>query len=184
MGFTLKEICEAVGGYTEGDATIIVNSVAEPGLATEMDLAFAADPKFADQIKYGDAKVAILSPGMNFKDYGLKGALVVERARYAMASLTKLVDNGQRFQKGIHSTAIVSDKSNIGENASIGAYAIISDGVDLGEGSVVGPMCYIGTDSKIGANAYLREGVKIGSDVFIGDRFIAQPGAVLSLIHI
>ena len=22
MGFTLKEICEAVGGYTEGDATI------------------------------------------------------------------------------------------------------------------------------------------------------------------
>tara|TARA_B100001079_G_scaffold170602_1_gene146368 strand:- start:265 stop:1359 length:1095 start_codon:yes stop_codon:yes gene_type:complete len=179
MGFTLKEICEAVGGYTEGDANITVNSVSEPGLATEMDLAFAADPKFADQIKYGDAKVAILSPGMNFKDYGLKGALVVERARYAMASLTKLVDNGQRFQKGIHSTAIVSDKSNIGENASIGAYAIISDGVDLGEGSVVGPMCYIGTDSKIGANAYLREGVKIGSDVFIGDRFIAQPGAVI-----
>ena len=43
MGFTLKEICEAVGGYTEGDATIIVNSVAEPGLASEIDLAFAAD---------------------------------------------------------------------------------------------------------------------------------------------
>ena len=35
MGFTLKEICKAVGGYTEGDATIIVNSVAEPGLASE-----------------------------------------------------------------------------------------------------------------------------------------------------
>ena len=35
MGFTLKEICEAVGGYTEGDATITVNSVSEPGLATE-----------------------------------------------------------------------------------------------------------------------------------------------------
>ena len=107
MGFTLKEICEAVGGYTEGDDTITVNSVSEPGLATEMDLAFAADPKFADQIKFGDAKVAILSPGMNFKDYGLNGALVVERARYVMASLTKLVDNGQRFQKGVHSLSLI-----------------------------------------------------------------------------
>ena len=74
---------------------------------------------------------------------------------------------------------VVSDKSNIAKDVSIGAYAIISDGVDLGEGSVVGPMCYIGTDTKIGAKAYLREGVKIGSDVFIGDRFIAQPGAVV-----
>ena len=179
MGFTLREICEAVGGYTEGDATIIVNSVSEPGLATEMDLAFAADSRYADKIKYGDAKVAILSPGMNFKDYGLDGALIVERARYAMSTLTKLVDRGQRFQKGTHSTAIVSDKSNIGKDVSIGAYAVISDGVNLGEGSVVGPMCYIGADTKIGLNAYLREGVKIGSDVFIGDRFIAQPGAVI-----
>ena len=38
MGFTLKEICEAVGGHTEGDDTITVNSVSEPALATEMDL--------------------------------------------------------------------------------------------------------------------------------------------------
>ena len=76
MGFTLKEICEAVGGYTEGDATIIVNSVAEPGVACEIDLAFAADINFANQIKDGASKVAILSPGMNFRDYGLDGALI------------------------------------------------------------------------------------------------------------
>ena len=78
MGFTLKEICEAVGGYTEGDATIIVNSVTEPGLASEIDLAFAADINFADQIKDGASKVAILSPGMNYRDYGLDGALIVD----------------------------------------------------------------------------------------------------------
>ena len=82
MGFTLKEICEAVGGYTEGDATIIVNSVAEPGLASEIDLAFAADINFANQIKDGASKVAILSPGMNFRDYGLDGALIVDRPRF------------------------------------------------------------------------------------------------------
>ena len=179
MGFSLKEICEAVGGYTEGDATIIVNSVSEPGLASETDLAFATDINFADQIKDGACKVAILSPGMNYRDYGLDGALIVERPRFAMSSLTKLVDKGQRYPTGIHSTAVVSNKSNIAENVSIGPYAVISDGVNIGEGSVVGPMCYIGADTKIGNNAYLREGVKIGSDVVIGERFIAQSGAVI-----
>ena len=179
MGFTLKEICEAVGGYTEGDATIIVNCVSEPGLAGEMDLAFAADINYADQIKDGACKVAILSPGMNFRDYGLDGALIVERPRFALSGLTKLFDKGQRYTTGIHSTAVVSNKSNIADNVSIGPYAVISDGVCIGEGSVVGPMCYIGVDTKIGNNAYLRESVKIGSDVVIGERFIAQPGAVI-----
>ena len=45
MGFTLKEICEAVGGYTEGDATIIVNSVAEPGLASDCLLYTSPSPR-------------------------------------------------------------------------------------------------------------------------------------------
>ena len=179
MGFTLKEICEAVGGYTEGDATIIVNSVAEPGLASEIDLAFAADINFANQIKDGASKVAILSPGMNFRDYGLDGALIVDRPRFAMSGLTKIFDQGQRYPTGIHSTAIVSNKSKIAKNVSIGPYSIISDGVDIGEGSVIGPMCFVGVDTKIGDNAYLREGVKIGSDVIIGKRFIAQSGAVI-----
>ena len=120
MVFSLKEICEAVGGYTEGDATIIVNSVSEPGLAGEMDLAFAADINYADQIKDGACKVAILSPGMNFRDYGLDGALIVERPRFALSGLTKLVDKGQRYSTGIHSTAVVSNKSNIADNVSIG----------------------------------------------------------------
>ena len=113
MVFSLKEICEAVGGYTEGDATIIVNCVSEPGLAGEMDLAFAADINYADQIKDGACKVAILSPGMNFRDYGLDGALIVERPRFALSGLTKLFDKGQRYTTGIHSTAVVSNKSTI-----------------------------------------------------------------------
>ena len=179
MGFTLREISEAVGGYTEGDSTIVVTSVSEPGLASAMDLAFAADEKFADQIKNGDAKVAILSPGMNFRDYGLEGAVFVKRARFVMSTLTKLVDKGQRYPRGIHRTACISNKANIPENVTVGPYVVISDGVHLGENSVIGPMCFIGADTKIGANAYLREGVKIGSDVSIGERFIAQPGAVV-----
>ena len=60
MGFTLREISEAVGGYTEGDSTIVVTSVSEPGLASAMDLAFAADEKFADQIKINPVRKSCL----------------------------------------------------------------------------------------------------------------------------
>ena len=68
MSFTLREISDAVGGYTEGDSTIVVTSVSDPGLASAMDLAFAADEKFADQIKIGKEKVGRLAPGMDERD--------------------------------------------------------------------------------------------------------------------
>ena len=50
-----------------------------------------------------------------------------------MSTLTKLVDKGQRYPKGIHRTACISKKSYIQENVTVGPYVVISDGVHLGE---------------------------------------------------
>ena len=51
--------------------------------------------------------------------------------------------------------------------------------VQIGDNCIIGPQCYIGSNSILGLNCYLREGVKIGSDTIIGDRFFAQPSAVV-----
>jgi UDP-3-O-[3-hydroxymyristoyl] glucosamine N-acyltransferase len=56
---------------------------------------------------------------------------------------------------------------------------VISSNVKIGDNSTIGPQCYIGANTTLGKKCYLREGVKIGSDVSIGDRFIAQPSAII-----
>lgn len=55
----------------------------------------------------------------------------------------------------IHSTAIVSSKAKIGNNVSIGPYAVIEDDVE------------IGSDCRIGPHAVIYNGARIGNKVVI-----------------
>jgi UDP-3-O-[3-hydroxymyristoyl] glucosamine N-acyltransferase len=46
MKFTVKEIANSIGAEFFGDPLIKVSSVAEPKLASELDIALAINPKF------------------------------------------------------------------------------------------------------------------------------------------
>ena len=57
--------------------------------------------------------------------------------------------------------------------------AVVCAGAKIGAGTVIGPQAFVGTNAQIGTMGFLREGVRIGARVKIGERFIAQPGAVV-----
>jgi len=179
MTYTIAEIAKAIGADVLGDGAIRVSNVCDPVNAGPDDIALAMDPKYAELLSQGRARAAILWPGADYKSYGLAAALVAPRPRYAMATLSALVDKGQRFSEGVHPSAVVDPTAQLGVGVSIGPLSVIAPHAVIGAGSVIGPQCYIGFGTRIGANAYLREGVKIGADVVIGDRFVAQPGATV-----
>ena len=56
----------------------------------------------------------------------------------------------------IHSTAIVSPKSNLGNQCKVGAYAIVEEGVTIGE------------KCDIEAHAIIKKGTVLGNDVRVG----------------
>ncbi|MGH1356566.1 MAG: UDP-3-O-(3-hydroxymyristoyl)glucosamine N-acyltransferase [Thalassovita sp.] len=179
MAHTVQDIATALGAEAFGDLDLKIDGVAEPAMAGPRDLALAMSPKYAEGLAQGQAQVAMLWAGADWQGLGLKAMLVAPRPRFAMSSLSQMMDLGQGYAAGVHPSAVVDPSADLGEGVSIGPLTVISAGAKIGAGSIIGPQCFVGADVTLGAGAYLREGVKLGARVTIGRNFIAQPGATV-----
>lgn len=179
MRLTLSEIASLLDADVFGDASIVIEGLAEPAAAGPADLALATRESYANGLSKGQARAALLWPGADASELGLDGALIPNRPRYAMAALTRAADPGQGFGAGIHPSAVIDPSARIADDASIGPFCVVGADVVIDKGAVFGPHCTIGRGTRIGKDAYLRERVTLGAGVHIGDRFMAQPGAVV-----
>ena len=179
MGFTLNEIAQALAAKPVGAADLRITGAAEPADAGPDDLALAMMPDFAEGLKSGAARCAMLHEDTDWQALGLEAAILVARPRFAMADLTGLLDPGQGWGAGLDKSAVIEPTAKLGEGVSVGPLAVICKGAKIGAGTVIGPQCFIGAEAVIGPDSFLREGVKIGARVRIGARFRAQPGAII-----
>ncbi|MCF2870554.1 UDP-3-O-(3-hydroxymyristoyl)glucosamine N-acyltransferase [Octadecabacter sp. G9-8] len=163
MPQTLKDIAASLGAETLGDASLLVDRLAEPLEARVGDLALAVAPKFAANLQASAARAAVVWPGADLTELGLDGAIVAPRGRLAMAGLTQLMDDDPSFPDG----------------AGIHPMSVIDATAVIGAGARIGPFVTVGPQTVIGDNATLHAGVKIGARVRIGDNFIAQAGAAI-----
>ena len=180
MGYTVRQISQALGASFEGDADIVVSGASEPAYCGSEDIALAMTYDYAEKLKDGSARVAILWEGADWQTYGLDAAIFVSRPRFALAGLSKVMDGGQSYDKAIHPNAFVHPTAKLGSNVAIGAFSYVAADAEIGDDSVLAPQVCIGANAYIGSNALLKEGVKIGARVQIGARFIAQPGVVVA----
>ena len=177
MGYSIQDIAAALGAEACGQTELLIDTLREPALSSRNDLALAIDPKYAADLARGSARAAILWANADWQALKLEAAILVARPRFAMATLTALLDTGPGFSAVIDPSAIIAKDAKIGKNVGIGALSVISSGAVIGDDSLIGPMCFVGVDATIGTNALLREGVKIAHKVQIGTRFVSQPGA-------
>lgn len=181
MPQSLKDIAASLGAETLGDASVLVDRLAEPLMAKAGDLALAVAPKFAGHLQASAARAAVVWPGADITTLGLDGAIVAPRGRLAMAGLTQMMDDEPAFsgQANMHPSAVIDETAVIGEGAQIGPFVVIAAGVKIGPNARIGAHASIGHEAQIGANATFHAGVKIGPRVQIGDGFIAQSGAAI-----
>ncbi len=176
MVHTLSEIASALGADLYGNGSITITRVSEPGQAARDHLALAMDPKYGEGLQDGHARAAMLWPGADWVGLGLEGAIIAPRPRFALAGLSSIMDLGQGYAPGVHSSALVDPTAEVAADASIGPFSVIAAGAKIGAGCVIGPQCHIGQNATLGAGSFLREHVSIGARATIGARFIAQPG--------
>ncbi|SFI23701.1 UDP-3-O-(3-hydroxymyristoyl)glucosamine N-acyltransferase [Jannaschia pohangensis] len=177
--FTLAEIAESLGHPVVGDASVVLRRVAEPQAAGPDDLALAMSPAYGPALSAGAARAAILWDGADWQSFGLAGAILVPRARLAMAGITAALDAGPRVKIGVHPSAIIEDGAEIGPDCAIGPHVVIGANARVGARARIGASVTIAEDAVIGDDALIYPGVHIGARVRIGDRFVAQPGAVI-----
>lgn len=179
MAHTIRDIAAALGASAEGALDLIVTGVAEPASAGPDDLALAMDPKYVAGLTEGAARAAVLWLGADWRAMGLQAAIFVARPRLAMSGITRAFDPGPDIAPGIHPLAVVHDSAQIGEGAAIGPFVTIGAGAVIGPRARIAPHTSIAEGARIGADALIHAGVRICHHVSIGDRLIAQPGAVV-----
>lgn len=177
--YTLGEIGAALGAEVVGRGDIRISGASEPADAGPEDLALAMDPKYAAALSQGNARAAMLWSDADWRDLGLDGAVLVPRARVAMAGVTKMLDPGVTVARGVHPTAVVDPSAVLAEGVAVGPLVVIGPGARIGAGAVIDSHCALGADVELGPGACLHSGVRIGQGVRIGARFTAQPGAVI-----
>ena len=152
MEFTVQEIAKSLEAEFFGDPKIKITSIAEPSLASEHDIALAIHPKYLDDLNGTSAECALLTKGVDWSQYGLRAAILVSRPKFAMSTLSAMVDRGQHYNPGIHPSAIIDPSAQIGKNVLIDAMTVISSNVKIGDNSTIGPQCYIGANTTLGKN--------------------------------
>ncbi|MEO1468785.1 MAG: UDP-3-O-(3-hydroxymyristoyl)glucosamine N-acyltransferase [Pseudomonadota bacterium] len=179
MTQTIAAIAAATGLDAAGDTAVLVERPAEPAAAGPADLALAMAPKYAEALRAGRARAAVLWPGADWQALGLEAALFAPRARRALAGITTHFAPPIDLDPGVHPTAVIAPDAVIGADAWIGPYAVVRPGAQLGEGSRIGAHASIGAGAVLGAGVILWPGVRIGHGCVLGDGVAVQANAVI-----
>ena len=178
--FNIQDLADALNGQAVGNVNMQITGASEPQDANSGLLAIATSPKYVAKLKMGHASMALLTAGTDWQSLDLEAAILVARPRFAMAALSCRLDGHWRSgAPGVHPQAVIDSTAEVAKGARIGAFCYIGPGVILGKNAWLGTHISLSDGCEIGADATLMDGVRIGRNVRIGDRFIAQAGAVV-----
>lgn len=171
----LDEIVARLGGFVEGDASVVVSQVATLTSATSGQIAFLANPKYRQQLHTTKASAVILPPQFS-ADTSLPR--IVHPNSYAYyARLVSLLSPAPLRPLGIHPSAVVH--SQIPPSACIGEKVVIGCNTKIGENVTLYPGCVIGDGVSIGEDSVFYPNVVVYCDCIIGERAVIQAGAII-----
>src|SRR5690348_5935131 len=118
----LQQIAEALGCRLEGDGNLEISGVSGMEQAGPGRLTFLANPKYAHKVKSTKASAILVSdalPGI--------ACLVSENPYLDFARALALFYRPPQPARGIHPLAYIAPTAVVGENCSIGPFAVVGD---------------------------------------------------------
>ena len=169
MSLRLGQFVDALGGSLEGgDANTAIARIAPLESATEADLSFLNNPRYAAQLAASRAACVIVAPQLRAQALA-RGACIVTDDPYAyFARATQLWAraHGLVAEPGIHASAVVHPEAQVDASASIGPLCVVERGALVGAHTVLKSRVTVGARCRIGARCIVHAGVSIGADGF------------------
>jgi len=180
MKLTLRDLAEKLGCHLLGDSSISVTNVSSLQSATSESLVFVEDVQYLDAALSSSAAAVIVGEfaAGNFAASAKKPLLISPQPRLAFARAARRLRDPDR-NRVIHPSAIVPASAELGKNVAIGARAILGEHVKVGDETTIGSGSVIGDNVAIGGHCRLDANVTIYPGTTLGDRVVAQAGAVL-----
>jgi len=177
MKITLSEIAALSGGVVRGDGNFVVEGAAGLDEATEKDISFLSNAKYASRLKATRAGALLLPPETETD----RPAVLLKNPSYGWAKVLEVLEKERRRPPagGVHATALVAPTAQLGAGVTIGPYVVIEDGAVVGDNTVIQAHGFIGADTTIGRDCLFHPRVTVRERVTIGDRCIFHPGVVI-----
>ncbi|MFQ3234897.1 MAG: UDP-3-O-[3-hydroxymyristoyl] glucosamine N-acyltransferase [Paraglaciecola sp.] len=178
---SLQELAMHIGAElhllgTDNEDTVICG-LATLASAAKGQASFLSNSRYRNQLEITAAQAVILQPGD--LSHCPCSALVMDNPYIGFALAAQLLDTTPNAARGISPQAVIADDVKLGENISIGAFAVLETGVKLEENVQIGPGCFIGKDAHIGANTKLWANVSVYHSVRIGRDCLVQSATVI-----
>ena len=145
-------------------------------LAAATDLCFAERDDQFDAVA-SSAAAAFIVPE-SFPELPERILLRAPRPREAFFRISEHFVPASEIS-GIHPSAQIDPRAQLGADVSVGPCAVIGAGVHVGAGSVIGPGCYLGPNVEIGTGCVIEANVTVHWSCELGDRCVVHSGAVI-----
>lgn len=175
--FTLKQLAQKLDAELVGDPDCKITSVATLQNGCAGAISFLANPKYKKYLSETAASAVLVTP--NVKNSLKTNGLIVGDPYVAYAKVASWLYPVKLESEGIHPSAVVGERVNIGEGSWIGPQCVIGNGVSIGAGCYIGPGCVIEPNVKLGKQCRLIAKATVCHEVSVGDRVILHPGAVI-----
>ncbi|MEZ5839615.1 MAG: UDP-3-O-(3-hydroxymyristoyl)glucosamine N-acyltransferase [Hyphomicrobiales bacterium] len=180
---SVAEIIELTGArLVAGDETATIAGVAPLEHASDGDLAFLDNPKYAPALATTGASVIIL--GRRYADKAPAGKTVLEAAdpyrSFARVS-ARLFPAAVRLEgafggeAGVAAGAHVHESARIEDGATIEPGAVVGAGAEVGRGTVICSGAGVGAGVRVGRDGYVGPGATL-IHALLGNRVIIHPG--------
>ncbi len=176
----LRDIAARLNCELAGDGDIDITGVAGMEHAATGDLTFLANPKYAHKVRETRAGAILLSEPERYVSGPPGLARLVSANPYLdFARALELFYMPPRPAPGIHPQAFVAATAILGENASIGPFAVVCEGVQIGRNAVLHPHAVIYEGAQIGDDFLAHSHAVVREFCRIGHRVILQNGVVV-----
>ena len=177
MELTVKELATRLEAELIGDGSCVIRSVGPIASADQNALTFLADEKHKSELKNSRAGAVLVAKPVE----GLSiPQLLVKNVNAALIESLKIFAPKLELPVlGIDPAAKLGKHVKIGNNVSIGPFAVIENGVEIGEGAVIAAGCKIGQNSKIGNFSRLDCNVVVYHKCVIGNNVIIQANSTI-----
>jgi UDP-3-O-[3-hydroxymyristoyl] glucosamine N-acyltransferase len=173
---TLGELAAALGCELHGDAGIEITGVAGMEHAGPGELTFLANPRYAHKVKNTRASAILIAQPA--RDTSV-ASLVSANPYLDFAKALAMFYQPPRPAPGIHPLASIAADAQIGENASIEAFAVVGPRVRIGRNAVLHAHVVIYEGAQIGDDFYAHSHTTVREFCRIGHRVIVQNGVVV-----
>jgi UDP-3-O-[3-hydroxymyristoyl] glucosamine N-acyltransferase len=176
---TTAALAAKLGAVLEGGAEAEVTGVADLKAARTGQISFAGNPKYLKAVA-ASAATAVIVPQEAQIESPRPALLRVPHVDAAFAAACALFAPEPVMQpRGVHPQALVAPEATLGQDVSIGAFAVVEAGAVIGDGTTLFPQTYVGHEARIGRECLIYPLACIREHCVLGDRVILHNGAVI-----